>query len=203
MATRMVDLLVVVGPSGVGKSTLIGKLIKEFPNDFGYSVSHTTRNMRQGEVNGQSYHFVASEEFRDLAANGQLLEHAVVHDTCYGTSELSVQKVLSEDRVCFMDLDIVGAKSLRKHPSLRSLVVFVLPPNFEILEARLRQRGTETDAKITKRMADGKEWVQWFHQNRSFFDHSFVNDSLESCYKDFRSAIMNSAFEMDVTKTSK
>ena len=203
MATRLVDLLVVVGPSGVGKSTLIGKLIKEFPNDFGYSVSHTTRGMRQGEVDGESYHFVNHETFRDLVAKGQFLEHAVVHDTYYGTSEMSVKKVLAEDRVCFMDLDIVGAQNLRKHPSLRSLIVFVLPPNFDILEDRLRQRGTETEAKIQKRMADGKEWVDWFNKNHSFFDHSFVNDNLESCYKDFRNAIMGSAFDMDVTKTTK
>lgn len=198
MTTRLADLLVVVGPSGVGKSTLIGKLIAEFPDAFGYSVSHTTRSSRAGEVDGESYHFVATEKFKELVAAGQFLEHAVVHDTWYGTSEASVQKVLDQDRVCFMDLDIVGAQNLRKHPSLRSLIVFVLPPSFDILEARLRKRGTETEAKIEKRLADGKDWVQWFHENKEFFNHSFLNDNLEDCYQQFREKIMGSAFEMNI-----
>lgn len=203
MAQRAADLLVIVGPSGVGKSTLIGRLRKEFPNDFGYSVSHTTRSIRGQEVDGESYHFVTPEVFRDLAAKGQFLEHAFVHDTFYGTSEASVKAVLDQDRVCFMDLDIVGAQNLRKHPSLRTLVMFLIPPNFEILEERLRKRNTESEVKIAKRMADGKEWVKWFGENQSFFDHSFLNDDLDSCYADFRAAVMSSAFDMDVTTTSK
>jgi guanylate kinase len=199
MAARLTDLLVVVGPSGVGKSTLIARLTKEFPEAFGYSVSHTTRPMRAGEVDGQSYHFVTAELFRDLVAKGKFLEHAVVHDTYYGTSEDSVRAVLQKDRVCFMDLDIVGAQNLRKHPSLRSLVVFVVPPSFEVLERRLKNRGTESDEKIAKRLSDGKEWVRWFKQHQDFFDFSFLNDDLDTCYAEFRDAIMSSAFDMDVS----
>lgn len=203
MTSRNMDLLVVVGPSGVGKSTLIGRLIAEFPQSFGYSVSHTTRQARAGETDGSSYHFVSTEHFKDLVAEGNFLEHAVVHDTWYGTSETSVRKVLDEDRVCFMDLDIVGAQNLKKHPTLRSMVVFVVPPSFEILEARLRARGTETDAKIVKRLADGKEWVEWFHNNTNFFDFHCLNDDLDSCYESFRQAIMTNCFDMDVNAHSR
>lgn len=197
-SSRIADLLVVVGPSGVGKSTLIGKLIAEFPDAFGYSVSHTTRGARAGEVDGESYHFVSTEQFKSLVQEGQFLEHAVVHDTWYGTSEASVHKVLDQDRVCFMDLDIVGAQNLRKHPNLRSLIVFVVPPSFDILEDRLRKRGTETDAKIQKRLADGKEWVQWFQENKEFFNHHFLNDNLSDCYQEFRDKIMGSAFDVNI-----
>lgn len=197
------DLLVVVGPSGVGKSTLISRLIKEFPESFGYSVSHTTRQCRAGEVNGTSYHFVDTEAFKDLVSKGAFLEHAVVHDTWYGTSEESVRKVLAEDRVCFMDLDIIGAQNLKKHPTLRSMVVFVVPPSFEILENRLRARGTETEAKILKRLADGKEWVDWFQEHKEFFDFHCTNDNLDECYDQFRQAIMTSCFDVDVNVQSR
>ncbi|CUG91220.1 guanylate kinase, putative [Bodo saltans] len=198
MSSRIMDLLVVVGPSGVGKSTLISRLIKEFPESFGYSVSHTTRQARAGEENGVSYHFVDTDNFKELVGKGEFLEHAVVHDTWYGTSEASVRKVLAEDRICFMDLDIVGAQNLKKHPTLRSMVVFVIPPSFEILEARLTARGTETQAKIQKRLADGKEWVQWFQDHKEFFDFHCTNDNLDSCYEDFRHAIMTACFDVNV-----
>jgi guanylate kinase len=203
MAKRIADLLVLVGPSGVGKSTLISMLMKEFPSDFGYSVSHTTRNIREGEEDGKSYHFVTAERFRELADKHEFLEHAIVHETCYGTSETSVRKVLSENRVCVMDLDIVGAQNLRKHPTLRSLVVFVIPPSFGILEERLRKRGTESDAKIQKRMADGEEWVKWYYEHQDFFDFSFVNDNLTECYDEFRKKIIPASFEVDVTEHSR
>lgn len=193
-AKRLVDLLVVVGPSGSGKSSLISQLQKEFPNAFGYSVSHTTRGPRAGEADGMSYHFVTEPAFRDLVGKGQFIEHAVVHDTMYGTSERSVENVLSQNRVCLMDLDLVGAQNLRKHPTLRSLIVFVSPPSFEELESRLRGRGTETEERIAKRLRNGVKELEWFEQNKDFFDASFVNDNLDECYDKFREKVMTSAF---------
>lgn len=188
------DLLVVVGPSGSGKSTLITRLREEFPDAFGYSISHTTRNMRAGEENGVSYHFVSNEEFKALADQNGFLEHAVVHDTSYGTSYGSVREVLDQGRVCLMDLDIVGAKNLRTHPTLRTVVVFLMAPNFSILEQRLRDRGTETEEKIAKRLVDGAKWVEWTLANKEFYDHILVNDNLDVCYKEFRAGILRSAF---------
>lgn len=188
------DLLVVVGPSGSGKSTLITRLREEFPNAFGYSISHTTRAARAGEENGVSYHFVSTDDFNALAANNGFLEHAVVHDTCYGTSYGSVQAVLAEGRVCLMDLDIIGAKNLRTHPTLRTVVIFLMAPNFDVLEQRLRARGTETEEKIAKRLSDGAKWVEWTNDNREFYDHILVNDDLEQCYQQFRAGILRSAF---------
>lgn len=188
------DLLVVVGPSGSGKSTLITRLMNEFPNAFGYSISHTTRGPRAGEVDGMSYHFVSNDEFSSIADRNGFLEHAVVHDTCYGTSYQSVQAVLNEGRVCLMDLDIIGAKNLRTHPTLRTVVMFLMAPDFSELERRLRNRGTETEEKIAKRLADGAKWVEWTMANKEFYDHILINDNLDICYQQFRAGILQSAF---------
>lgn len=195
-AKRLVDLLVVVGPSGSGKSSLISRLMKDFPGGFGYSISHTTRGPRTGEVDGVSYHFVDEMTFKELIAKGEFIEHAVVHDTMYGTSERSVQNVLSQNRVCMMDLDLVGAQNLRKHPTLRSLIVFVSPPSFDELERRLRARGTETEERITKRLANAVKEMQWFEEHRDFFDAEFLNDDIDRCYTEFREKIMSSTFAM-------
>ena len=198
---RSADLLVVVGPSGSGKSTLINLLRTEFPKLFGYSVSHTTRPMRHGEEHGTSYNFVSTEEFQQLADRGEFLEHASVHDTCYGTSKSSVQRVLAEDRVCLMDLDLKGAESLKKNPSLRCIVIFVVAPSFSILESRLRGRGTETEEKIQKRLADGMTWVKWADEHKSYFATYLVNDELMTCYQAFRECVMTSAFKQAVVNS--
>lgn len=194
--SRIADFLCVVGPSGCGKSTLITKLMKEFPASFGYSVSHTTRGMRPGEENGVSYHFTDPETFKKLVAEGAFIEHAIVHDTMYGTSEASVRRVLDKNQVCMIDIDIVGAQNLRKHPRLKALVIWIMAPSFEENERRLRARGTDSEASIVKRLKDGERWVSWFEANVEFFDHHFVNDDLEECYEKFRDAVMHDAFLM-------
>ena len=103
---RKADFLVVVGPSGSGKSTLITRLMKDYPTAFGYSVSHTTRNPREGEVNGKSYHFVNNNQFNSIVSEKGFLEYATVHNTSYGTSFASTAAVHKCDQVCVMDLDI-------------------------------------------------------------------------------------------------
>ena len=187
-------MLILVGPSGGGKSTLIGRLRKEFPGCFGYSVSHTTRGIRPGEVNGSSYHFVQPSEFLALIDSGEFIEHAIVHDTMYGTSTASVRSVLDRDQVCTMDLDIVGAQNLRKHPTLMPFVIFVQPPTLEECEKRLRNRGTETEERIEKRMCSAVKEVAWADAHRDFFDCMFINDDLEECYEEFREKVMSGCF---------
>lgn len=191
--SRAFDLLLLVGPSGSGKTTLIKRLMKEFPACFGYSVSHTTRNMRPGETDGVSYHFVAQEKFGELIKEGKFLEHATVHNTSYGTSEMSVETVLDRNQLCCMDIDIKGAQRLRMS-KFRSFIVFIRPPTFEILEARLRGRGSETEERIVTRLTNAKKELKWFDNNSAFFDGSVVNDDLDSCYERFSQLVLRSAF---------
>ena len=141
--------LVVVGPSGSGKGTLVAKLIDEYPANFRFSVSHTTRNPRPGEINGVSYHFTNREVMQQQINEGKFLEHAEVHGNMYGTALESVQKVAESGQICIIEIDIQGAESVRK-AGLASHYMFVQPPSNEILEKRLRGRGTEDEEQVNR-----------------------------------------------------
>ena len=192
---RTADLLVMVGPSGAGKSTLITKLQKEFPKNYGYSISHTTRDMREGEQDGVNYHFVGMEKFEELLAQKQFIEHAKVHNTMYGTSIKSIEDVMSKNQVACMDIDIVGAQNYRKMTNLSATIVFIRPPSLEILEQRLRDRGTESEEKIKVRLSSAKKEIEWFESHKEFFDAHFLNDDFDTCYKSFRESVMGMCFE--------
>ena len=148
--------LVVAGPSGVGKGTLIEKLKKEFPAVFGFSVSHTTRGPRPGEEDGVHYHFSTREVMQAEIDAGQFIEYADVHGNFYGTSKASVLKVSNAQKICILDIDVQGCRSVRA-AQLPATFCFVSPPSMEQLEARLRGRGTETEEKIVKRLAGAQK----------------------------------------------
>lgn len=149
------NALVICGPSGVGKGTLIDMLKQEYPLAFGFSVSHTTRQPRPGEKNGVHYHFVSVEKMEADIKAGKFLEHANVHGNFYGTSIAAVESVRKTGKICILDIDVQGCRQCRK-AKLPGTYVFVSPPSFEELEKRLRGRGTETEDKIAKRLANAK-----------------------------------------------
>ncbi len=165
------------GPSGVGKSTLITRLREEFPNAFGFSVSHTTRGPRPGEENGVAYNFTTREEMQAGIDRGEFLEHADVHGNMYGTSFQAIRSVSEQGRVCILDIDVQGVRSCRKAGFPVGSYVFVAPPDMGLLEARLRGRGTETEETVQKRLAgavgemDAARFMWWDSWN--------VNDDLE------------------------
>lgn len=174
--------VVFCGPSGAGKSTLLKRLMKEHPKAFAFSVSHTTRSPRPGEQNGREYHFVSRDEMTKLIDDNQFLEHAQFSGNMYGTSKKAVQDVLSSGRICVLDVDIQGVKNLKK-TDLNPLYLFIKPPSLEELEKRLRERGTETEESLQKRLDTAKSELDYEKNEKHAFDHVIVNDDLESAYE--------------------
>ncbi|KAK1397511.1 Guanylate kinase [Heracleum sosnowskyi] len=176
--------IVISGPSGVGKGTLINKLMKEFPAMFGFSVSHTTRAPREGEKNGVHYHFTERGVMEQDIKDGKFLEFASVHGNLYGTSIEAVDVVADAGKRCILDIDVQGARSVRDS-CLEAIFIFVCPPSFEELEKRLRARGTETEEQIQKRLRNAKNELEK-GRDSGLFDHMLVNDDFDSCYESLK-----------------
>ncbi|XP_064598262.1 uncharacterized protein LOC135464694 isoform X2 [Liolophura sinensis] len=176
--------VVISGPSGGGKSTLLARLFKEFEDCFAFSVSHTTRQPRKGEENGKAYHFVTKEEFKEIIKKNDFLEHAEFSGNMYGTSKQSVKDIQQTGRICILDVEINGVKSIKK-TDLNARYIFVKPPNMETLAQRLEGRGTETEDSLKKRLASAQEALDFAEQPGSY-DHIIVNDDLESAYKQLK-----------------
>jgi guanylate kinase len=155
--------------------------MNEYPSAFAFSVSHTTRKPRAGEENGREYHFVTREEMQKAIENDEFLEHAEFSGNMYGTSKRAVQNVLSSGRICALDVDIQGVKSLKKS-DLNPIYCFVKPPSLESLEKRLRERGTETDESLKKRLDTAKIELDYEKNEPNAFDHVIVNDNLDVAY---------------------
>ncbi|XP_047312921.1 guanylate kinase 2-like [Impatiens glandulifera] len=179
--------VVISGPSGVGKGTLISKLMKEFPSMFGFSVSHTTRSPRNKEENGVHYHFTDHSVMEKDIEDGKFLEFAAVHGNLYGTSIEAVELVADVGKRCILDIDVQGARSVRSS-SLEAVFIFICPPSFEELEKRLRDRGTETEEQIQKRLRNAKRELEQ-GQSSGLFDHILKNDDLENCYANLKKII--------------
>jgi guanylate kinase len=172
-----VTVTVLTGPSGVGKGTVVARLIQQHP-EIWLSVSVTTRSPRPGEKHGVNYWFVSDAEFDVLVASDDLLEWALVHGVHrYGTPRQPVVDALAQGRACLLELDLAGARRVRrKMPEART--VFLMPPSREELERRLRGRGTEDEAELSRRFRTAEEEVA----AASEFDQIIVNrDVAKTC----------------------
>jgi guanylate kinase len=166
-------LFIISAPSGAGKTTLASRLFQEAP-DLRPSISYTTRTPRTGEVNGRDYHFVNEEQFVQMRNAGAFAEWASVHEFCYGTPRAPVDDAIKQGRDLLLDIDVQGATQLKAmYPEAVSL--FVLPPSWHELERRLRGRGTDTEAVISRRLHRAREEAREF----SAYDYWIVNDNLE------------------------
>ena len=179
--------IVITGPSGVGKGTLIARLQKEFPDAFGFSVSHTTRMPRAGEENGVHYNFTTREVMEPMVARGEFLESADVHGNMYGTSFSAVRSVAALGRSCILDIDVQGAASCRRARFDVAAYVFVAPPSTEELLSRLRGRGTETEDKIQKRVANASAEIA--SASAMWWDAWVLNDDLDRAYEPLKRAL--------------
>lgn len=185
------SLIVIAGPSGVGKGTLIKRLMDAYPGSFGFSVSHTTRDPRTGETNGMHYHFSTHEDFKDLLVKDEFVEHAEVHGNFYGTSKDAVKAVQLAGQSCILDIDVQGAKQV-KAANLGAFSIFIKPPSMELLRERLVGRGTETLEKVEKRMKNAENEMAIAEKNENgLFDAFIVNDDLEKAFDELKSLVQS------------
>lgn len=172
-------ILIVSGPSGCGKSTLLRDVLKNIPNSY-FSISTTTREPREGEIDGIDYIFVSKEEFEKDIENASFLEYAKVHDNYYGTSLKPVIESLNDGKLVIFDIDVQGHKIIRK--KLHNLVtsVFITTPTLRILEQRLTSRQTDCKEIIEKRVKNAKDEVSEFLD----YDYLIVNENLNKASKE-------------------
>ncbi len=171
-------LVIVSSPSGAGKTTLTRRLLKEHENNLLFSVSHTTRPMRPGEVEGRDYHFVSTGEFDAMVRAHAFAEHAYVHSNRYGTAEAPVEAALAQGKDMIFDVDWQGGQALSARWPKDSLRIFILPPDLETLSNRLRQRATDAPEIIERRLHNALAELEHYSE----YDNLIVNDDLERAY---------------------
>lgn len=171
-------LFVVSAPAGCGKDTILSEMFKK-TDKAGYAVSATTRAPRGGEVNGVHYHFLTREEFEKKIAEKEVLEYTEYCGNYYGTLRKSVDDLISSGKDAILKIEVEGAMNIRRmFPE--ACLVFILPPGWDILEERLRGRGTETEEKIGERMRQARTEVTY----AANYDYLIVNDKLEEAVDD-------------------
>uniref|UniRef100_A0A7N6FC38 Guanylate kinase-like domain-containing protein n=1 Tax=Anabas testudineus TaxID=64144 RepID=A0A7N6FC38_ANATE len=208
--------VVLSGPSGVGKSTLMKKLMKDYEGVFGFSVSHTTRNPRPGEEDGKGlnklpmllgatllpvadilssedlelsasfsyYHFTTREAMQEGMDNGEFIENAEFSGNMYGTSKAAIEDVQAKNLICILDVDIQGVKRI-KETDLNPIYISIQPPSMEILETRLRDRQTETEESLQKRLEAARIDLE-LSKEPGLFDVVIINEDVERAYEELK-----------------
>ena len=177
-------MLILVGPSGAGKSSFVDKAVEEmsFIHDV---ITCTTRSMREGEVQGNPYHFMTEEEFKQNISQGYFVEWAKVHDKYYGTPKNSIEKAWKEGKVCIMDVDVQGAKTFMKIYPKEAYTIFIIPPSIDELRQRIGKRDGGTTEDLDLRMENAvKEIAQ-----AQDFHCQLVNDNFDKAYMEFKKII--------------
>jgi len=186
-------LFVVSAPSGAGKTSLVRALRQADPA-LGLSVSHTTRAPRPGEVDGVDYHFVSEEAFGRLVSHGAFVEHARVFDRSYGTAEAELRRRLDGGQDLILEIDWQGARQVRaRFPDAVS--VFILPPDLETLEQRLRSRGQDGDDVIERRMGEAREQVSHYRE----YDFLVINDDFDQALADLKCVVVSSRLRLPLS----
>lgn len=174
-------LLIFSAPSGSGKTTIVRHLLEKYPEKIAFSISASTRQPRGTEVDGRDYYFISKEEFLHRVANEQFVEFEEVYSgTFYGTLKSELERIWAEGKHVIFDIDVVGGLRLKRKFKDRALAIFVHPPSLEVLESRLRGRGTDSDEKLQERLAKAAKELDFAEQ----FDVTLTNDRLEKALED-------------------
>nr|WIE95307.1 hypothetical protein [Microctonus hyperodae filamentous virus] len=172
--------LVFCGPSGVGKSTLIQRLMDKFPDRFTFAVSHTTRAPRPGEIDGHHYHFVNTNVMMKAIENEEFFEHTTFCGNLYGTSFRSIRQQQHREKIVILDLTLDGVEHVKKNSGLNPWVIYVAPPNMEELRRRLMQRQTtENEDALKERLTTATAEI-----SSDYCDFILVNDDLDTTFNE-------------------
>lgn len=189
--TNKAKLYIIAAPSGTGKTSLVDALVNH-SNDLQLSISHTTREKREGEKEGEHYHFISHDKFKKMMAEDAFLEHAEVYGNCYGTSREWVAKTLAHGRGVILEIDWQGAKQIRQQfPGAMS--IFILPPSRQALEKRLRLRQQDNEATIQRRMQVLKDEVVHYNE----FDYLMVNDDFNHALHELKDVVHHAKTQTD------
>ena len=173
-------LLVFTAPSGAGKTTVVQHLLDEYRDALGFSVSATTRKKRKYERGGKDYYFISKEEFKKSIDKNEFVEWEEVYkDQFYGTLKSEVERLWKKGKAVVFDIDVKGALNIKKNYGEDSLVVFISPPSLEILIERLKNRGTESEKSLKKRIARVKKEMEY----KDKFDIVLINDFLPETFR--------------------
>lgn len=184
MSDPLGTLYTISAPSGAGKTSLVKALLEKLPN-IGVSVSHTTRAMREGELDGFDYHFIEKPVFQSMVEKAAFLEHAQVFDNYYGTATANIEAKLHKGEDVILEIDWQGAAQVRQLLPY-SVNVFILPPSQKALEERLRGRGQDSDEIIARRMQDAKSETSHYSE----YDYLVVNDNFEDALAELQSVVL-------------
>jgi len=182
---RSAHLFIIAAPSGGGKTTLCREVRKRF-SDMLYSVSYTTRKLRDGERDGVDYYFIDKNDFENGIAAGKWAEWALVHGNYYGTSGDFLDKGLADGRDILLDIDVQGTRQILEHYT-NSVAIFILPPSLEVLQQRLKARGTDSAESIAVRLKNAEKEMS----QQDLYHHLIVNDQLSKAVPELISIIEN------------
>ncbi len=164
----MTMIFIVSGPSGAGEDSVIEAVQKR--GDYNRVITTVTRKMRSGEEDGRPYYFISRERFEEMLKNDEFVEWAIVYDDYRGATKLEIERLLNEARPIIWKVDWQGVATIKKHYP-EAVSIFITPPSYEVLEERLKRRGTETDLEIKRREAFTKKWLL----KRDMYNHVVVN----------------------------
>jgi len=179
-------LIVVTGPSGVGKTTLIKKLINNNKDKIIFSISFTSRLPRRNEVNGIDYYFISKKEFEKGIKNKRFLEYALVHDNYYGTDKNQVENILLSGKDCLLDIDVQGGLNIMSN-KIKALFVFIAPLSIDVLKKRLLNRSTDSIEIIEKRIKNAEKELK----EKEKYQYIIINDNIDRAYNELESILFN------------